>query len=87
MGSTNGSPVGAATGSTGTVTEADFDVTLSGSSGNNGTATVRLRNNITDVKTLISDIRDDLLASGIGVDVREDPANAGRLQFLLDHRR
>lgn len=82
MGSTNGSPVGGATGSTGTVTEADFDVTLSGSTGNNGTATVRLRNNITDVNSLISDIRDDLLASGVGVDVREDPANAGRLQFF-----
>lgn len=63
-------------------TSASFDVTLAGSAGNNGTATVTLNTDITDVNSLIADVRDDLLASGIGVDVREDPNNPGQLQFF-----
>ncbi len=81
---TNPDPYGGTptVGATGNLTAASFDVTLSGSSGNNGTATVILDDDVTDVFSLISDIQDDLLASGIGVDVREDPNNAGRLQFF-----
>lgn len=85
-GASNGNPDpfgGTSTvGATGNITEASFDVTLAASSGNNGTATVHLDGNITDVNELIANIRDDLLASGIGVDVREDPVTAGQLQFF-----
>ncbi|HET6473739.1 MAG TPA: flagellar hook-basal body complex protein [Pseudomonadales bacterium] len=80
---TNADPFGTngATGGTGNITAASFDVTLSGAAQNNGTVTVHLDSNITNVNDLINDIRDDLLPSGVGVDVREDPNNPGRLQF------
>lgn len=71
-----------ATGGSGNKTSASFDIVLSGSSGNNGAATIVLNKNITNVATLIADIRDDLQASGVSVDVREDPGNAGRVQFF-----
>ncbi len=85
-GSTNANPdpfgTGGATGANGNVTAASFDITLSGATQNNGTVTVALTSNIQNVNDLITDIRDDLLPSGIGVDVREDPDNPGRLQFF-----
>lgn len=70
-----------ATGVLGNITAASFDVTVAGSTGNNGTVTVNLDDNIQSLQDLITDIRDDLVATGLAVDVREDPANAGRLQF------
>jgi flagellar hook protein FlgE len=64
-------------------TNASFEVRLSGGADAvaNLTQTVTLDSSITTLQDLIVDIRDDLQASGIGVDVREDPANPGRLQF------
>ncbi|MDH3643631.1 MAG: flagellar hook-basal body complex protein [Gammaproteobacteria bacterium] len=73
---------GATVGAVGSITSASFDVTLAGSSGNNGTATIALSSDIVDVNTLIADVRDDLLSAGISVDVREDPNNPGRLEFF-----
>ena len=61
---------------------ASFDIVLSGAGSNNGTATITLSSSVTDVTSLVNDIRPELLASGIGVDVREDPANAGQLEFF-----
>ena len=81
LGSSNVAP-GSSTGVAGNISAASFDVSISGSSGNNGTATITLNSTINDVNALIADIRDDLLASGISVDVREDPNNAGQLEFL-----
>lgn len=80
---TNPDPFGGSStvGASGNISAASFDITLAGSSGNNGTATIQLNGDITDVTTLIANIRDDLLASGISVDVQEDPANPGRAQF------
>ncbi|MCP5181156.1 MAG: flagellar hook-basal body complex protein [Pseudomonadales bacterium] len=69
------------TGATGNKTSATFDVTLQNSSGNNGTATIVLNKNILSASDLITDIRDDLIAAGLSMDVREDPENAGRIQF------
>ncbi|MGI9324510.1 MAG: flagellar hook-basal body complex protein [Pseudomonadales bacterium] len=69
-------------GSVGNVTQASFDITVSGSAGNNGTATIRLDSNIQTVDALIADVRDDLLTSGLPVDVREDPNAPGRMQFF-----
>ncbi len=82
--STNANPYGTstATGASGTRSSATFDVTLQNSSANNGTAQITLNKNITNSTTLITDIRDELLASGISVDVREDPDSAGRIQFF-----
>ncbi len=68
-------------GVTGSLSSASFDLTLSGSSGNNGTVTITLDNDITDVDDLITAIQDDLLASGISVDVRPDPSVSSRLEF------
>ena len=81
---TDPDPFGTSTaqGEVGNITSASFDVTLAGSSANNGTATIQLNRDIQDVNDLILDVRDDLLASGIGVDVQEDPDNPGRLQFF-----
>ncbi|MFT6037932.1 MAG: flagellar hook protein FlgE, partial [Candidatus Azotimanducaceae bacterium] len=63
-------------------TSATFDVTLDGASANNGgPVTVTLDTDIQDLDDLINDIRDDLRAANIGVDVREDPDNVGQLQF------
>ena len=70
-----------AQGTVGNITEASFDITLAGSSGNNGTATITLNRNVQSVSDLIADIRDDLLATGLGVDVREDPGSPGQLEF------
>ncbi len=85
-GSTNIVPdpfgTGAVVGASGNLTAASFDITLSGAPSNNGTVTVNLNSNIVSFNDLISDVRDELLASGLGVDVREDPNNAGRLQFF-----
>jgi flagellar hook protein FlgE len=80
---TNPNPYGGspATGVLGAYSAASFDLTLANSSGNNGTVTITLDTNITDATSLISDIRDDLLASGISVDVREDPNDASRIEF------
>jgi len=82
--SLNADPYGgsSANGASGLRSSATFDVTLQNSSGNNGTASIALNKNITNATTLITDIRDELLASGISVDVREDPDNAGRIQFF-----
>ncbi|MEZ5596678.1 MAG: flagellar hook-basal body complex protein [Pseudomonadales bacterium] len=81
--SLNPNPYGGAstTGATGNKTSATFDVTLQNSSGNNGTATIVLNKNILSASDLITDIRDDLIAAGLSMDVREDPENAGRIQF------
>ncbi len=69
-------------GEVGNITAASFDLTMAGSSGSNGTITVTLDSNITDVNDLINDIRDDLLSSSLSVDVQEDPDNPGQLQFF-----
>ncbi|MFW6093484.1 MAG: flagellar hook-basal body complex protein [Pseudomonadota bacterium] len=71
-----------ATGISGKRTSASFDLTLRGASDGNGTATITLDSDIQDVDDLIRDVRDELAQSGLGVDVREDPDNAGRLQFF-----
>src|SRR5262249_33581962 len=77
--STNPNPFGGAgaLGATGNLTAASFDLTLSGAPANNGTVTITLNKNIQNFSDLMADVRDELLASGIGVDVREDPVNAG----------
>lgn len=69
-------------GEVGNITAASFDLTVAGSTGNNGTITVTLDTDITDVTDLINDIRSDLIASSLSVDVQEDPNNAGQLQFF-----
>lgn len=81
---TNPDPYGGTptVGAVGNITSASFDLGLAGSSGTNGTVTVTLDSNITSVNDLITDIRDDLISSSLSVDVREDPDNAGRLQFF-----
>ena len=58
-----------------------FNVSQSGSStpSENTTVAVTLNSNITNLQDLINDIRNDLSGSGIGVDVRENPNNLGRL--------
>ena len=57
-----------------------FDVSVTGGSAD-GTVNVSLTRNITSLSSLISDINDQLSGSGVGVIAREDPENAGRLQF------
>lgn len=69
-------------GTVGTVTDATFDITVAGSAGNNGTVTVQLNSNITDAASLIADIRDDLLSSGLPIDVREDADAPGSIEFF-----
>lgn len=71
-----------AVGASGNISAASFDITLTGAAANNGTVTINLDANILNVNDLITDIRDELLPSGIGVDVREDANNPGRLQFF-----
>ncbi len=66
----------------GSLSAASFDLTLAGSSGNNGTVTITLDSDITNVDDLVAAIQDDLLASGISVDVRPDPDVASRLEFF-----
>ncbi|MBV1907145.1 MAG: flagellar hook-basal body complex protein [Pseudomonadales bacterium] len=80
-GSSTTTPLANATATTGTISAASFDVILAGAALNNGTANINLTSNVNSIGALILDIRDDLVASGIGVDVREDPNNPGRLQF------
>lgn len=60
-----------------------FEVSLSGASQplENQTVTVTLDSDINTLQDLINDIRDDLVGSSIGLDVREDPNQLGRLQF------
>jgi hypothetical protein len=63
-----------------TSVRSSFDVSVAGAT-SNGTATVFLTANANSLPALIADIRDQLSTSGLSVDVREDPLNAGRLQF------
>ncbi|MEM7101082.1 MAG: flagellar hook-basal body complex protein [Pseudomonadota bacterium] len=70
------------TGVVGNISAASFDISLAGSSGNNGTATITLDTNITTADELISDIENELLASGISVSVQLDPADTSRIQFV-----
>ncbi len=81
---TNPDPFGGTTtsGEVGNISSATFDISLGGSSGNNGTATITLDSNITDAADLIADIEDELLASGISVAVQLDPADINRIQFV-----
>lgn len=81
---TNPDPYGGTStgGIVGDISSATFDVTLTGSSGNNGTATISLDSDITDAATLIADIENELLASGISVAVQLDPADSSRIQFV-----
>lgn len=72
----------ATTGIVGSNSSASFDITLSGSTGNNGTATISLNTNITNASELISDIEDQLLASGLSVSVQLDPTDNTRIQFV-----
>ena len=58
-----------------------LDVTVAGGTGN-GTVTITLVDNLVTLPALIADIQDQLGGSGIALDVREDPNNAGRLQFF-----
>ena len=85
-GSSNVTPdpfaTGGASGNVGNLTAASFDVVLSGASANNGTVRVNLTSDIQTVGDLIADIRDELVASSVAVDVREDPNNPGQLQFI-----
>ncbi len=69
-------------GEVGNLTSASFDITLSGSSGNNGTATINLSSNVTNAAALLSDIENELLASGVSVSVQLDPDDANRIQFV-----
>ena len=70
------------TGTTGNLSAATFDITLAGSSGNNGTATITLNRNITNASDLLADIQDDLSASGVGVLAQLDPTDTSRIQFV-----
>ncbi|MBL4682319.1 MAG: flagellar hook-basal body complex protein [Pseudomonadales bacterium] len=67
-------------------TTASFEIRLTGGANGaaNQTLTITLDDNIQTLGDLISDIRDDLQNSGIGLDVREDPTQPGqgKLQFF-----
>ncbi|MCB1645215.1 MAG: flagellar hook-basal body complex protein [Pseudomonadales bacterium] len=69
--------------SSGINTSASFQIRLSGGANGaaNQTQTITLDSDINTLQDLITDIRDDLQGTGIGVDVREDPQNIGQLQF------
>lgn len=71
-----------ATAQVGDRTSASFDLTLTGASANNGTVTINLDSDIQDVTDLIAAIRADLAPSGVGIDVRQDPADPTRLEFF-----
>ena len=73
---------GGAIGVVGNRTAASFDLTLAGASADNGRVSIELDSDINTLADLIADIRDELSTSGLGVDVREDPDNAGRLEFF-----
>ncbi|MFT6435200.1 MAG: flagellar hook protein FlgE [Candidatus Azotimanducaceae bacterium] len=72
------------TDASGANTAASFQVRLSGGANGsaNQTQTITLDSNINTLQDLITDIRDDLQNTGIGIDVREDPSNIGQLQFF-----
>jgi flagellar hook protein FlgE len=65
----------------GALSSASFDITLAGSSGNNGTATINIDSNITNAADLVAGIQSDLVASGISVGVRLDPASPSQVEF------
>ena len=81
---TNPDPFGgtATTGVQGNLSSASFDISLGGSTGNNGTATITLDSNITNASDLIADIENDLLVSGVSVGVQLDPDDSNRVQFF-----
>lgn len=87
-GATSAAPGAGGVGTTGSLTEASFDVTISGGSGvgGNATATVVLDTNIGNgaLTGLINEINTQLAAvpaPGIDVRAEEDPDNPGRLRF------
>ncbi len=87
MGASNANPdpsgFTGATGEVGNLSSATFDITLSGATSNNGgPVTITLDSDIQTLDDLISDIQDELRLANLGVDVREDPDNAGQLQFF-----
>jgi flagellar hook protein FlgE len=87
MGASNSAPdpsgFTGATGEVGNLSAASFDITLAGATSNNGgPITINLDTDIQSLDDLINDIQDELRIANIGVDVREDPENAGRLQFF-----
>jgi len=73
---------GASVGVLGTLSAASFDITLAGSSGNNGTATINIDDDVTDATSLINAIQSEILASGLSLDVRLDPADNSRIEFF-----
>ena len=82
---TNPDPHGSGNGTAGvqgTISSASFDISLGGSSGNNGTATIVLDTNITNAAELVSDIQDQLFSSGISITAQLDPADPTQIQFL-----
>ena len=81
---TNPDPYGgsATAGILGDLAQASFDISLAGSSGNNGTVTINLDTNITNAASLISDIENELLASGLSVGVELDPNDISRIRFV-----
>ena len=80
-GASNTAPLGS-TGVVGALSAASFDLTVGGSSGNNGTVTIDLDADITDANDLIAAIQSDILASGLSVDVRLDPVDNSRIEFF-----
>jgi len=82
MGSSNLAPGPNATGQEGNRSAASFDLTISGASTGNGTVTINLTTDIQNIDDLITDIRDDLAPSGLGVDVRRNADDATRLEFF-----
>jgi flagellar hook protein FlgE len=87
MGASNDNPdpsgVNGTTGEVGNLSSATFDITLDGATQNNGgPVTITLDSDIQTLDDLIADIQDELRLANIGVDVREDPDNAGQLQFF-----
>ena len=57
-----------------------FDVTVAGSSGD-GTVNITLTSNITSISSLLTDLNDQLAASGLALVAREDTNNPGRVQI------
>lgn len=87
MGASNATPdpsgVTGTTGEVGNLSAASFDITLAGATQNNGgPVTITLDTDIQSLDNLIADIQDELRLANVGVDVREDPDNAGQLQFF-----
>lgn len=88
-GDSNAAPSAGVTGVRGSLTAATFTVEIAGGSGMGGTqpAVLNLDQNIAngDVASLVTDLNNQLAAvatpPGIDVRVREDPQNAGLIQF------